>query len=371
MIARRRIRQRWVLVRAVGVVALVSCSPPGGSGPGITPPSPTASPSVLSGPHAAAPSSAPSAASGLTDAGAPRSAQDAAAAPLPVIAAEEAEELLFPSVTDRLAHRATCPLTLPDDGRIRCLLGIRFQGDEKARATAIDLYTKVGSVAGLEGDRMMDGGYRGKLHLVPEPPVGRYRVHLEWVAEAARDHDAFFAGLTTNHRDAPVRYRWRPIALRYFRSVGKRTPSAYASGWMIAYNVSGSLNTSAAAVSETMFHETFHLNDAAHDDWSQTALSRLYDTIVKECGTGFACLKPYAPNSTTVKGGTYYAFQPGNGVGEYAAELAVRYYREQRAVIRREPPVRPAFKCGPPANRTAWDLMVNEFFGGIDLTAPC
>ena len=44
------------------------------------------------------------------------------------------------------------------------------------------------------------------------------------------------------------------------------------------------------------------------------------------------CLAPFAPNDTKVRAtGTYYAFQPNNGdaVHEYAAELAVRYFKEQ------------------------------------------
>src|SRR5690606_9231625 len=128
-----------------------------------------------------------------------------------------------------------------------------------------------------------------------------------------------------------------PIRLRFFRSVGRTTPSAYASGWTVAYNVSGSLHTSADAVRETMFHETFHLNDTAHGRWSATALTSHYRAILDRCTRGAmletACLRPYAPNETMVRGGTYYAFQPGNGVWEYAAELAIRYYREHRDVL--------------------------------------
>jgi hypothetical protein len=31
---------------------------------------------------------------------------------------------------------------------------------------------------------------------------------------------------------------------------------------------------------------------------------------------------------------------------------------------RGEQPLRPAFKCGPAENASAWKLMVEEFFGG-------
>ncbi len=180
----------------------------------------------------------------------------------------------------------------------------------------------------------MDGGFRGRIHLVPEPPIGKHRRHLAWIAAARRDFDAFFTGdraLAT----ARVRYRHGPLAYRFFRSVGRTTPSAYAEGWTVSYNVSGSLHASAEAVRDTVFHEVFHLNDQDHGDWSPRALGATFDAIVARCGTRVACLRPYAPGDTMVRGGTYYAFQPDNGesVHEYAAELALRYFREQRAAL--------------------------------------
>lgn len=74
-----------------------------------------------------------------------------------------------------------------------------------------------------------------------------------------------------------------------------------------------------------------------------------------------------------VKGGTYYAFMPDNGtmVFEYAAELAVRYYTEQSAAMTGARLDDPLFKCGPPENRQAWELVRDEFFGGVDLTPAC
>jgi hypothetical protein len=158
-----------------------------------------------------------------------------------------------------------------------------------------------------------------------------------------------------------VEGRCRPITLRFMRSVAARTPSAYASDWRVAWNLAGSLHTSPDAVRETLFHEIFHLNDEARssDGWSFGALGPIYDAIVKKCGARAACLAPYTPNDTMVRGGTYYSFQPGNDVREYAAELGLRYYREQRAVLRALPRPKP-FKCGPPENRRAWALMRDE-----------
>ena len=153
----------------------------------------------------------------------------------------------------------------------------------------------------------------------------------------------------------------------------RTTPSAYAEGWSVAYNVAGSLNTSADAVRETLFHEIFHLDDAAHDEWSGRVLRPIFDAIVQKCAARTACLGPFAPNDTMVRGGTYYAFQPNNGdaVHEYAAELALRYYRDNRASMRGEALKKPGFKCGPPENQRAWTAIAGEFFGGVDRTPTC
>lgn len=258
-----------------------------------------------------------------------------------------------------------------DKEAIRCLLNTRFSGDAAARDLAIGLYDKVGTVTGLIREHMMDGGWRGELHLVPELPVGQYRKHLQWVKTSFDDIDAFFAGLDAR-RPAGTKstYRYRALAFRFFRSVGRTTPSAYADGWEVSYNVSGSLHSGADAVRETMFHEVFHSNDAAHGQWSSKALTPIVDGILSRCGQKTACLAPYAPGTTMVRGGTYYAFQKGNGVWEYAAELASRYFQEHRAILKGEKPAKAPFKCGPPENGKAWSALVDEFFG-VDLTPAC
>jgi hypothetical protein len=185
------------------------------------------------------------------------------------------------------------------------------------------------------------------------------------VTGALGDFASFFAWIGPGPR-----YRWAPIGVLFFRSVGKRTPAAYASGWRVAYNVEGGLNTSADEVRETLFHEIFHLNDADHGDWSSAALEPIRERILARCGARTPCLRPYAPGKTMVRNGTYYAFQPGNGVAEYAAELAVRYHAEHRLVWQGKPVPHP-FKCGPTENQQAWKLLVGEFFAGIDRTPAC
>jgi hypothetical protein len=254
------------------------------------------------------------------------------------------------------------------------MIELLYDKDARASKDALALFDEAGIVAGVEPRQTMDGGWRGVLELVPEPALGRYRRHLRWLVPAYRDYAQFFEGLEKRGGEA-TEYRFAPIRLRFFRSVGRTTPSAYASGWTIAYNVSGSLHTTADAVRETMFHETFHLNDHAHGQWSLKKLSDHFDEIVKRCTkTGrlsTPCLRPFAPNETMVRGGTYYAFQPGNGVREYAAELAIRYYREHRRVLAGRKLPKSAFKCGPAPNSTTWKLLADEFFGGIDLIPPC
>jgi len=259
-----------------------------------------------------------------------------------------------------------------DCGDVECLIGRAYRADPKAGQLALAMWTTGGDLAGVGADELLDGGYRGKIRLVSQLPIKRYRRHLAWVSEATRSIDKFFteafAGLPPPH------YRWRGLTFRFVRSLQKRTPSAYATSWAITYNVEGSLLTSAASVRETVFHELFHNNDEDHGDWSAIHLQTDYDAILAACRRRpISCLTPYAPSATMVRGGTYYAFQQNNGdsVHEYAAELAVRYDKEQREMLAAGKLKQPAFKCGPAENARAWKALVDEFFGGQDLVPAC
>jgi hypothetical protein len=273
-----------------------------------------------------------------------------------------------------LGERAAC---VDAAAPIACLLEGAYAGDPKALAAALALYRDHGDVAGAGAAETMDGGFRGTIELVPALPVGRRRGHLAWVVAAAGALDAFYGALGGEVAEGrALRYRWRGLAVRFVRSVKRHTPSAYAMPWAVTYNVEGSLLTSADAVTETLVHEIFHMNDADHGDWSATHLAADYDAIRARCGgdhPSTPCLAPYAPNATRVRGGTYYAFQPNNGatVHEYAAELALRYFHEQREVRRRGKLAARAFKCGPVENARAWAAMVDEFFAGVDRVPAC
>ena len=309
---------------------------------------------------------------GGRDAGADSRAQGSSATP--AIDPATAAKILF--LDAAASEAASCQAAGEAAARIRCLIARRYQADTKAAELALALYEHTGDVAGVEPEQLFDGGWRGTIKLVPELPVGPYRRHLGWVASACEDFEAFASALSS-HAAQPLHYRTRALGLRFLRSVGRTTPSAYAENWVVSYNVSGSLHSSADAVRETLFHEIFHLNDALHGQWSARVLPALVDPIVARCTRAggrldSACLAPFAPGTTMVRGSTYYAFHPGNGVWEYAAELAVRYYREQRLALgMHEPPIRQPFKCGPEPNGRAWQLLVDEFFGGMDLTPAC
>ena len=108
-----------------------------------------------------------------------------------------------------------------DAAPIACLITARYSRDTKAADVALALFRDQGHVAGLGAEEIMDGGYRGKIRLVPELPIGTYRKHLTWVASAMTQIDTFFTAF-----DRAPNYRWRALALRFVRSVGKRTPSA-------------------------------------------------------------------------------------------------------------------------------------------------
>lgn len=286
--------------------------------------------------------------------------------PREAITLAEAQSLLF--LDDKLPV-GTC-VEGDETARIHCLIARRYETDPQAQKLAFGLFDAQGSVAGLDVEQDMDGGYRGQLHLVPELPVGPRRKHLGWVAQSMTEIDAFLTALRA-HAPSPVRYRHKALAFRFFRSVHARTPSAYANGFSISYNVDGSLLGSEQGVKETLFHEIFHSNDAAHGDWSARVLAPIFDAIVARCGKRTDCLRPYAPNDTMVRGGTYYSFQPGNGVHEYAAELAVRFYRELDPTARPRPSEKLPFRCGPAENKQAWDAIRVELFGGAESPRAC
>ena len=269
-------------------------------------------------------------------------------------------------------YRVACPSALAEAPRVSCFFARRFSQDAAARALAEELFAKFGVTAGVAPAHTMDGGFRGNISLVPAPPEGAERKHLSWIVASYKEFDAFFTALAARAGKA-IPYRVNDVSFRFMRSIGRTTPSAYAENWRVSYNVAGSLLHSEDGVRDTLFHEIFHLNDQQHGDWSPAALSHdVYDPIVKKCGTGMACLAPYAPNDTTVRGGTYYAFQQNNGlpVREYAAELAVRYEKEHRAVLAGKPPKKP-WKCITPENGVAWARIRDEFFAGADLTPSC
>jgi len=255
-----------------------------------------------------------------------------------------------------------------------CLLEHAYRGDAEASGLALALFRDTGDVAGVGPEEIMDGGFRGTIHLVPQLPVRSYRKHLAWVASGARAMDLFFQGLFPTTGAQPS-YRWRGLQFRFVRSLVKHRPSAYALGWTVEYNVEGSLNTSEQRVRETLFHELFHVNDEAHGDWSAAHLRADYASILKKCGVrpSVKCLTPYAPNDTMVRGGTFYAFQQNNGdtVHEYAAELAVRYFKEQSEMLSAHRLTHRAFKCGPVENGRAWRSLVEEFFAGRDWVPAC
>jgi len=291
--------------------------------------------------------------------------------PLLLIAsAAHASPIPFETAKELLDAAADCT-------DVPCLITARYAKDARAKGAALALYDATGDIAGVGVDEVMEGGYRGKIHLVPQLPIGGYRNHVLWTSAAMTAIDEFFTDVFADQKAAPA-YRWHDLAFRFVKSPGKRTPSAYAGIapgkiWTIEYNVEGSLLINEAGVLETLWHELFHTNDQSHRDWSARTLQPDYAAIVAKCGTKLDCLAPYAPNKTIVRGGTYYAFQPDNGdtVHEYAAELAVRYFTETREYLGKGKLARLAFKCGPPENARAWKAMVDEFFGGRDLVPAC
>jgi hypothetical protein len=251
-----------------------------------------------------------------------------------------------------------------------CALDLRYGGDPEALGLARALFDRTGVVAGVDPRPAVDGGYLGDVPSGPALPTGPYRKHLEWVVRAIDSYEDLFAKVTPLAHGA-VLFRTRPLAFRFYRTARPSYPSAYAIGDMVGYNLEGVLHTSETDVGETLFHELFHLNDKGHGYWSLRALSPLFLGILQKCGGDHDCLTPFAPDATVVPGGTYYSFDGRTGeVREYAAEVGLRWYREQRAALGGEPMI-PPFKCLTPENEKAWTLVADEFFGGVDVVPPC
>jgi len=270
---------------------------------------------------------------------------------------------------------------------IVCLIGARYATDDEARRLVLDLYTRFGTLVGQGDTETMDGGYRGHIKLVPALPTGRDRKHLVWLHSALTTIDKVMTTLAQragppSASPAPPGYRYKPILVKFVRSLeGKRTPSGFALDWAYSYNLEGSLNVSAEAVLNLAVHEIFHLNDTDGNTgaWSDGALGRDVAAILAKCkvpnvkaaGASTPCLTPYAPTPLQVRGGTYYAFQPGNRITlEYAAELSTRVFDEQRARVGLGP-ARAPFKCGPPENARSYKAMVDAYFSGTDLVPAC
>jgi hypothetical protein len=297
------------------------------------------------------------------------------------VSLERAEKTLFGTSLPVEASRCK-EASSETKARIECLLDVRYASDEEAKKLVRDLYGRFGIVVGQGEAETMDGAYRGHIRLAPTLPVGKDRKHLVWLHAAMTSIDTFVRALEAKAPGKRVTYRYKPLLVKFVRSLdGKHTPSGYASDWTYSYNVEGSLNTSAEAVANLAVHEIFHLNDldstgpaaspGSSRTWSERTIGSDVDAIVARCGTKIACLTPYTPTPLLVRGGTYYAFQPGNRITlEYAAELSTRVFDEQRGALGLGPK-KPAFKCGKPENARSWKAMIDAYFGGIDLVPGC
>jgi hypothetical protein len=78
--------------------------------------------------------------------------------------------------------------------QISCLIAARYVKDAAAARVAGSLYEKTGTVLGQLAEQDFDGGYRGKLHLVPRLGMASHRKHLEFAANALLDGAAWAEG---------------------------------------------------------------------------------------------------------------------------------------------------------------------------------
>lgn len=284
--------------------------------------------------------------------------------------AEAAERVLFLATHLRTTDlREACPMTLDEVPRIRCLIALRYADEAESKKPALKLYEETGSLAGLLPEETNEDGKGHKIKLKPARPIGKNKVHLDWILDAMREYARFFREID-KHKKSPIVMQDRPLDFRFFYTEEGGTPSAFAVGRNIGYNLNGTVNVHDEAVRDTLFHEIFHLNDVWQDNFSARMLAPIEGRILATCKGNVKCLSQYAPTDTTMNGKPY-AFIDGGSGKEYAAELALRYFREQRLMIDGKPLPIPAFKCGPAENKEAMQLMIDAFFGGVDLVPGC
>lgn len=268
------------------------------------------------------------------------------------------------------ACTTACPPTLPAREHAQCLIDFRFADDSEALDLARALYARTGVLPGV--DTTTSHGTYGGTPIATQPalPVGDDRQHLAWLIASFERYEQVFAILVAR-APRPIDFRLRPDAFGFFRTGTQTYPSAWGQGGVVGYNLDGPLHTNERDVLETIFHELFHLNDERRGGWSASALGELFEGIVRRCGRDDGCFGDFAPHDTRVPNGTYYPFDEATrDVREYAAELALRYFREHEAILDGTP-LEPPFKCGSEENRVAWERLVEDFFGGLDLSRDC
>ncbi len=269
------------------------------------------------------------------------------------------------------ACRSACPPIAPRDAHVECLLAFRLGEDPEALALARALWADRRTVVGIDPRASIDGYGGAPVDLVPALPVGEDRRHLTWIRQSLDRVETFLAAIE-QRSTAPVSFRAQPRVFRFFRTRQPSYPSAYGAQGVVGYNLAGPLFTDPDSTHETLFHELFHLEDERHGSWSIRTLTPVFTRIVELCGDDHDCLTPYAPHDTRVPGGTYYPFDARTrDVREYAAELALRYYREHEVYLSGAAPETTPFKCATDANRIAWTHLADTFFGGVDLAPEC
>ena len=93
----------------------------------------------------------------------------------------------------------------------------RFAKDAKAKTLAVALFNDLEHVVERGDDEVMDGGYRGKIHLVPQLPASRIASSSRGSSAALHVDRRVLRGLDPK---APS-YRWRALTLRV-RALGRQ-----------------------------------------------------------------------------------------------------------------------------------------------------
>ena len=213
----------------------------------------------------------------------------------------------------------------------------------------------------------MDGGYRGKIHLVPQLPIGSYRNHIVWVSAAMTAFDEFFTALFKDHASTELSLARPRVPVRALdqEAHAERVRDELDDRIQRRRLAADERDRRARDdVSRAVSPQRRRARRLVGEDSRRPTTTRSSRSAGQSAGAGAVRAERHeGPRDRHL---LRVPAEQRRAVHEYAAELAVRYFKEQTEMLAAGK-LKPAFKCGPPENARAWQALVDEFFAGRDL----